>query len=113
MDKNIIVSVVMPVYNEEKHIAKCIDSLLEQDYPLENMEWIFVDGMSKDRTVEILNGYREKYPQLIKVVNNPHRVVTYALNIGIANSVAKYAWQIKYAPGRISSRYAAALFKKR
>ena len=87
---NIVVSVVMPVYNEEKHIEKCIDSLLEQDYPLENMEWIFVDGMSKDRTVEILNGYREKYPQLIKVVNNPHRVVTYALNIGIANSVAKY-----------------------
>lgn len=90
MDKNIIVSVVVPVYNEEKHIKRCVDSLLEQDYPKENMEWIFVDGMSLDGTVEILNRYGEQYPELIKVVNNPHRVVTYALNIGIETSVGKY-----------------------
>ena len=44
------VSVVMPLYNEEKYIANCLDSLLKQDYPLENMEWIFVDGMSTDET---------------------------------------------------------------
>ena len=58
---NIIVSVVIPVYNEEKHIEKCVKSLLEQDYPADNMECIFADGMSTDRTVEILNGYAEKY----------------------------------------------------
>lgn len=90
MDKNIIVSVVMPVYNEEKHIERCVESLLKQDYPKENMEWLFVDGMSTDKTVEILNEYCEEYPDLIKVVNNPHRVVTYALNIGIESSVGKY-----------------------
>lgn len=87
---NIIVSVVIPVYNEEKHIEKCVKSLLEQDYPAENMECVFADGMSTDRTVEILNGYAEKYPNLIKVVNNPHKVVTYAVNIAISNSVGKY-----------------------
>ena len=37
---SILVSVVMPVYNEEKYIDKCIQSLLQQDYPVENMEWI-------------------------------------------------------------------------
>lgn len=90
MNNEIIVSVVMPVYNEEKYIEKCVQSLLEQDYPVDNMEWLFVDGMSTDKTVEILNKYHDRYPELVKVVNNPHRVVTYALNIGIEASVGKY-----------------------
>ena len=84
------VSVVMPVYNEEKYIDKCIRSLLLQDYPLEDMEWIFVDGGSQDNTVRILNGYAELYPQLIRVLNNPHKIVPYAMNIGIAASRGKY-----------------------
>ena len=90
MTNNIVVSVVMPVYNEEKYIEKCIDSLLLQDYPIDKMEWIFVDGCSKDKTVEILNGYREKYPSLIRVYNNPNKIVPYAMNIGIAASQGKY-----------------------
>ena len=45
------VSVVIPVYNEERHIKKCINSLLQQDYPLEKVEFIFVDGNSTDKTV--------------------------------------------------------------
>ena len=80
----ITVSVVMPVYNEEKYIDKCIRSLLLQDYPVQDMEWIFVDGRSQDNTVRILNGYAELYPQLIRVLENPHKIVPYAMNIGIA-----------------------------
>lgn len=90
MTDEITVSVVMPVYNEEQYIEKCVDSLLLQDYPIDKMEWIFVDGCSKDRTVEILNRYQEKYPTLIKVYNNPHKIVPYAMNIGIAASKGRY-----------------------
>ena len=90
MSKEIIVSVVMPVYNEEKYIEKCVDSLLLQDYPMDNIEWIFVDGCSKDRTVELLNQYAEKYPELIRVYSNPDKIVPYAMNIGIAASKGKY-----------------------
>ncbi|MBR2722405.1 MAG: glycosyltransferase family 2 protein [Clostridia bacterium] len=90
MTDNIIVSVVMPVYNEERYIEKCIDSLLLQDYPTEKMEWIFVDGCSKDRTVELLREYQSKYPNLIRIFNNPDKIVPYAMNIGIAESVGKY-----------------------
>lgn len=86
----IIVSVVMPVYNEERYIEKCIDSLLLQDYPIEKMEWIFVDGSSKDKTVQILENYQAKYPDLIKVLNNPDKIVPYAMNIGIKVSHGKY-----------------------
>ena len=87
---NITVSVVMPVFNEEKYIAKCIDSLLLQDYPMEDMEWIFIDGRSKDRTVEIIREYADKYPELIKIYDNPDKIVPFAMNIGISNSKGKY-----------------------
>lgn len=90
MTNEIIVSVVMPVYNEEQYIKKCVDSLLLQDYPIGKMEWIFVDGCSTDNTVEILSSYQEKYPSLIKVYNNPNKIVPYAMNIGIAASKGKY-----------------------
>ena len=89
-DSAIIVSVVMPVYNEAKYIEKCIDSLLMQDYPVSKMEWIFVDGGSQDNTVDLLKGYQSKYPTLIKILNNPQKIVPYAMNLGIANSCGKY-----------------------
>ncbi|MBO5926415.1 MAG: glycosyltransferase family 2 protein [Clostridia bacterium] len=88
--KDIIVSVVMPLYNEEKYIEKCVDSLLLQDYPKESMEWIFVDGESKDDTVNLLKNYQKKYPNLIKILSNPNKIVPFAMNIGIKNSKGKY-----------------------
>ena len=90
MTGDIIVSVVMPVYNEEKYIEKCIDSLLLQDYPQGKMEWIFVDGCSRDRTVELIQKYQSLYPALIKILNNPNKIVPNAMNIGIAASCGRY-----------------------
>ena len=90
MEQEIIVSVVMPVYHEEKYIRKCVDSLLEQDYPQEHMEWIFVDGCSKDKTVDILKEYQNRYPDLIRILSNPDKIVPYAMNIGIAASHGRY-----------------------
>ncbi len=86
----VTVSVVMPVYNEEKYIKKCIDSLLLQDYPKDAMEWIFVDGISSDKTVEIIQGYKKEHPELINVFSNPKKIVPYAMNIGIKESKGKY-----------------------
>lgn len=83
-------SIVMPVYNESKYIDKCIQSLLKQDYPKLDMEWIFVDGNSTDDTVDRIQNYAQQYPGLIQVLNNPHRIVPYAMNIGIKESKGKY-----------------------
>lgn len=90
MDNEIVVSVVMPVYNEEKYIRECIESLLKQDYPQERMEWIFVDGCSKDSTVNILKEYQKSHPELIRIEYNPNRIVPFAMNIGIVASRGKY-----------------------
>ena len=90
MSYGLTVSVVMPVYNETKYINKCIASLLEQDFPQNDMEWIFVDGNSTDDTVQIIESYQKKYPNLIIVLHNPHKIVPYAMNIGIAEAKGKY-----------------------
>jgi|LFRM01.1.fsa_nt_gb glycosyltransferase involved in cell wall biosynthesis len=83
------VSVVIPVYNEERHIKKCINSLLQQDYPLEKVEFIFVDGNSTDKTVEII---KQQFPKFanISLLTNDNRTVPYAMNMGIEQSVGKY-----------------------
>lgn len=94
MEQDIEVSIVMPVYNEEKYIGKCIESLFLQDYPLEKMEWIFVDGGSNDNTLEILECYRQQHLELIKILNNEKKIVPCAMNIGISASCGKYIIRI-------------------
>lgn len=84
------VSVVIPVYNEEKYIEKCIESILLQDYPKHLLELILVDGCSIDRTRALINRFIIQYPNLIKVYDNPNKTVPYAMNIGISLSKGKY-----------------------
>lgn len=88
-EDNIEVSVVIPVYNEEKYIVRCIESLIKQDFPKDKVEFIFVDGNSTDKTVEIIDSYAKKYPN-IKLLHNPKKTVPYAMNIGIDNARGQY-----------------------
>lgn len=80
-----MLSVICPIYNEEKYIAGCIDSILAQDYPKDNLEVIFADGMSTDHTREIVSEYSDKYPW-IRMIDNPKRIVPPALNAAIETS---------------------------
>lgn len=80
-----MISVICPIYNEEKYIAKCIDSIFAQDYSHDDMEVLLVDGMSNDKTREIVNNYISKYP-FIKLLDNPYKIVPHAMNIGIQNA---------------------------
>lgn len=77
-----MITVICPIYNEEKYIARCIESIMEQDYPKDDMEVLFVDGMSTDRTRVIIEEYLSRCPYL-RVINNPQRIVPYAMNKGI------------------------------
>lgn len=62
-----LVSVVTPVYNGEKYLVDCIESVLAQTY--DNWEYIIVNNCSKDRTVEIARRYTEK-DRRIRIHNN-------------------------------------------
>ena len=45
-----MLSVICPIYNEEEYINQCIESILMQDYPKNDLEIFFVDGMRKEKT---------------------------------------------------------------
>ena len=81
-----MLSVICPIYNEEKYIANCIESILQQDYPKDDLEIIFVDGRSTDKTRQIVEEYTRQYPQ-IRLIDNPKRIVPVAMNIGIKESI--------------------------
>lgn len=84
------VSLVIPVRNEENHIQTCIESILNQDFSIDKLEVIFIDGNSSDDTKKIINNYVEKYPDLIILFDNPQKTVPFAMNIGIKNSIGDY-----------------------
>lgn len=77
-----MLTVIVPIYNEEKYISQCIESIVAQDYPKDDLEVLLVDGMSTDRTREIVSEYAVKYP-FIHMLDNPKKIVPCAMNIGI------------------------------
>ncbi len=80
-----LVSAIVLCRNEEKFIDKCLDSIIANDYPKEKLEILVVDGMSEDRTREIVEKYRKDY-QFIKLINNSKKLTPFAFNEGIRNS---------------------------
>lgn len=76
------VSVIIPTYNEELHIARCLDSILTGDYPKDSLEILVIDGISTDRTREAIQEYSENHP-CIRLLENPKRIQAAAMNIGL------------------------------
>lgn len=92
-----LVTVVMPIFNEESYIEACLTNIFAQDYPMDKLEIIIADGMSTDRTRAIIQkiidgdcspGSQKKYGQLnakpqITLLDNPKRIVSTGLNLAI------------------------------
>lgn len=78
-------SIITICYNAEATLEKTIQSVLAQTYP--NVEYIVVDGASKDNTLAIINRYR---PQLSKVVSEPDKGLYDAMNKGIGLATGDY-----------------------
>lgn len=55
------VSIIVPVYNVEKYLKRCLNSLVNQT--LTDIEVILVNDGSKDKSQEIINEFKEKYPE--------------------------------------------------
>ena len=76
-----LVSIIVPMYNSEKYIVRCIDSLLEQSY--ENIEIIVVDDGSSDNSVEIIKKYNDNR---INIYQKRNEGVSATRNLGIEKS---------------------------
>jgi cellulose synthase/poly-beta-1,6-N-acetylglucosamine synthase-like glycosyltransferase len=79
------VSIVIPCRNEAAFIADCLDSILANDYPKDRLEVLIVDGMSEDKTREILQRYTEDF-QNMRLLDNPKKIIPAAMNIGVMQS---------------------------
>jgi glycosyltransferase involved in cell wall biosynthesis len=75
-------TVIVPCRNEEKHIARCLDSILANDYPKDRLEILVLDGMSEDKTREIVANYEKRF-SCVRLVDNPKKHIPVAMNIGI------------------------------
>ncbi|MFN8700257.1 MAG: glycosyltransferase family 2 protein [Flavobacteriales bacterium] len=82
------VSVIIPCYQEAKHIDALMDNLLAQDYPAASLEILFADGGSTDGTWEKLEAFAAMHAR-VKVLDNPDKYVPHALNACIRESTGE------------------------
>lgn len=83
------VSIIIPVYNVEKYLNKCLDSALNQT--IDNFEVIAIDDGSIDNSLNILYQYKERYNNLI-VISQANKGVSKARNVGILRASGKYIY---------------------
>ena len=88
MKQNNLISIIVPVYNREDRIKKCIDALLHQTY--KNIEIVCVNDGSTDNSLNILYDYQKKDAR-VKIVNNEKNMgIAYSRNVGLSSASGEY-----------------------
>lgn len=85
------ISVVVPIYNGEQYLKRCVDSVLEQTY--KDIEVLLVNDGSTDDSLEILREYEQKDSR-VKVIDKPNTGVSLTRNAGIDVSEGEYIFFI-------------------
>ena len=86
-----LISVLVPVFNQERFIGRCLRSLISQTFDRSNYEIIIINDGSTDNTSYALSLFSDPFSKFIKVINNKrNRGLPYSLNKGIRNSSSKY-----------------------
>lgn len=81
------VSVIIPVYNVEKYISQCLESVINQSY--KNLEIICVNDGSPDKSPEIIRGYMESDSRII-LINQQNGGLSHARNVGLKRATGEY-----------------------
>lgn len=82
------ITFVVPVYNAEKYLAECLDSLLKQNV---DKEILCINDGSTDNSLHILQEYSEKYAE-IRIIDKTNEGVSKARNLGIEQAKGRYLW---------------------
>lgn len=88
---NPLVSIVIPVYNVESYLDKCMQSLTNQTYPKESMEIIAINDGSTDGSLDILQSYADDWDSF-RIVNQENKGPGAARNVGIDLARGKYIY---------------------
>lgn len=89
-EKTIDVTIIVPVYNVEKYLKKCLDSLVNQTYDKNKYEIYIINDASKDNSLNIIKEYQKKYSNITLYDLKNNKGVSHARNIGIKNAKGKY-----------------------
>ncbi len=82
------ISIVMPVYNVERYLPQCMDSIFAQT--LKDIEVIAVNDGSTDQSLKILEKYRQAYPDRMRIFTIDNNGVSHARNYGLARAEGEY-----------------------
>lgn len=77
-----LIAAIVPARNEEKYIARLLDSFIATDYPKDRLKVFICDGLSDDKTTDIVSSYALTH-NWIKLLTNENRTTPYAFNLGI------------------------------
>ena len=83
------VSVIVPIYNMEKFLRNCLNSLVEQTIPAEDMEILLIDDGSPDNSIEIMKEFASKYPNMV-IYRKENEGLSMTRNYGIERAHGKY-----------------------
>ncbi len=84
-------SIIIPVYNVEKYISKCLESCLRQDISTENYEIIVVNDGTVDHSIAIVEGYMKKHVN-VRLVNRDNGGLSAARNTGLEAATGDFVW---------------------
>lgn len=85
-----ILTIVIPTYNMEKYLHKCLDSLIVSDENMNLLEVLIINDGSKDSSSQIAHEYEIKYPQTFRVIDKENGNYGSCVNRGIAEAKGKY-----------------------
>lgn len=89
-----LLSVIIPVYNVEKYIERCLDSLIVPQKQFEKLDIVVINDGTPDKSAEIAKQYEKKYPDTIRVIDQENRGHGGAWNHGTELATGKYLFYL-------------------
>ena len=89
---NIKVSIIIPVYNTEKYLVKCLESVCNQTF--RDIEIICINDSSTNDSIKILNKYKENDSRIKIITNKINQGLSYSRNVGLKEAIGEFVWFI-------------------
>ena len=104
------ISVIVPCYNAQRYLERCVNSIFSQTYGLENLEVILVNDASTDRTGDLMESYEKNHPEQVLVIHcEKNQKQGTARNIGMQYATGDYVTFVDaddaIAPGMLEELY--------
>lgn len=87
---NKLLTIIIPTYNMEKYLHKCLDSLIIDEEGMKQLEVLVINDGSKDSSSQIAHEYQDKYPESFRVINKENGNYGSCINRGLKEATGKY-----------------------